>query len=95
MRSSDPTVKIRVSFFMSLLRSQRLLLLLAAALLLLNLQQDLIQMLPLDILWKVGENPRVDQRLQRGQPCLWIDHQYFLKKGTQRRILDERTQRFA
>ena len=85
-----------MSFLMSLLCSRRLsLLLLIRTLLLLNFQQNLVQMLLLDVLRKIGKNPRINQRLQRCQSCLRVNHQYLLKKRTQSRILNESTQRLA
>ena len=52
-------------------------------------------MLLLDILRKIAKDPRINQRLQRCQSCLRVNHQYFLKKRTQSRILNESTQRLA
>lgn len=52
-------------------------------------------MLLLDVLRKIGKNPRINQRLQRCQSCLRVNHQYLLKKCTQSSILNESTQRLA
>jgi hypothetical protein len=81
MGNSNPSTEIRMALLMALLGRRLPLLLLIPPLLLLYLQQDLIQVLLLDILRKVGKDPRVNQRLQRGHSCLRVNHQNLLEKG--------------
>lgn len=52
-------------------------------------------MLFFDVFRKVGEDPRIDEGLERSKPCLGVYHQDLFKEGAERLVLDERAESLA